>query len=148
MVLSWVKLPLSYLLPITPMNAPIRSYCRFGLIWTVISAGFVGCTTTTQPENKPAELEPKFTGLVIEQGPTSLGAEPRKLQTLHRFGELGEAELVDAFGCLRRCPWSTLAAEQGHGSVADLRRDHREWRSVVLTTRSYLHQCAAWLSDL
>ena len=60
------------------MNAPIRSYCRFGMIWTVISAGFVGCTTTTQPENKPAELEPKFTGLVIEQGPTSLGAEPRK----------------------------------------------------------------------
>ena len=60
------------------MNAPIRSYCRFGLVWTVISAGFVGCTTTSQPENKPAEFEPKFTGLVIEQGPTSLGAEPRK----------------------------------------------------------------------
>ena len=60
------------------MNAPNRSYCRFGLIWTVISAGFVGCTTTSQPENKTAELEPKFTGLVIEQGPTSLGAEPRK----------------------------------------------------------------------
>jgi N-acetyl-anhydromuramyl-L-alanine amidase AmpD len=60
------------------MYAPIRSYCRFGLIWTVISAGFVGCTTTTHPENKPAVLEPKYTGLVIEQGPTSLGAEPRK----------------------------------------------------------------------
>ena len=60
------------------MNAPIRSYCRFGLIWTVISAGFVGCTTTTQPDNKPALVEPKFTGLFIEQGPTSLGAEPRK----------------------------------------------------------------------
>jgi len=60
------------------MNAPIRSYCRFGLVWVVISAGFVGCTTTTQPDNKPPDVEPKFTGLVIEQGPSSLGAEPRK----------------------------------------------------------------------
>jgi N-acetyl-anhydromuramyl-L-alanine amidase AmpD len=60
------------------MNAPIRSYCRFGLLWVVISAGFVGCTTTTQPDIKPPEVEPKFTGLVIEQGPSSLGAEPRK----------------------------------------------------------------------
>jgi N-acetyl-anhydromuramyl-L-alanine amidase AmpD len=60
------------------MNAPIRSYCRFGLAWVMISAGFVGCTTTTQPETQPIEVEPKFTGLVIEQGPGSLGAEPRK----------------------------------------------------------------------
>jgi len=60
------------------MNAPIRSYCRFGLAWVMISVGFVGCTTTTQPETQPIEVEPKFTGLVIEQGPGSLGAEPRK----------------------------------------------------------------------
>ncbi|GBL24978.1 N-acetylmuramoyl-L-alanine amidase AmiD [Opitutia bacterium] len=60
------------------MNAPIRSYCRFGLAWVVISAAFIGCTTTNQPEIKPAMGEPKFTGLVIEQGPGSLGAEPRK----------------------------------------------------------------------
>lgn len=60
------------------MNAPIRSYCRFGLAWVMISFGFVGCTTTTQPETQPVEVEPKFTGLVIEQGPGSLGAEPRK----------------------------------------------------------------------
>jgi len=60
------------------MNAPIRSYCRFGMAWVMISAGFVGCTTTTQPETQPIEVEPKFTGLVIEQGPGSLGAEPRK----------------------------------------------------------------------
>lgn len=60
------------------MNAPIRSYCRFGLAWALISAGFVGCSTTTKPETKPGVVEPKFTGLVIEQGPGSLGAEPRK----------------------------------------------------------------------
>jgi N-acetyl-anhydromuramyl-L-alanine amidase AmpD len=60
------------------MNAPIRSYCRFGLVWVLFSASFVGCTTTDQPEMKPALVEPKFTGLVIEQGPGSLGAEPRK----------------------------------------------------------------------
>jgi N-acetyl-anhydromuramyl-L-alanine amidase AmpD len=60
------------------MNAPIRSYCRFGLVWVLFSASFVGCTTADQPETKPALVEPKFTGLVIEQGPGSLGAEPRK----------------------------------------------------------------------
>ena len=60
------------------MNAPIRSYCRFGLAWALISSGFVGCSTTTKPETKPGVVEPKFTGLVIEQGPGSLGAEPRK----------------------------------------------------------------------
>lgn len=60
------------------MNALNRSYYRFGLIWTMISAGIVGCTTTSKTENKPALIESKFTGLVIEQGPGSLGAEQRK----------------------------------------------------------------------
>ncbi len=60
------------------MNAPIRSYCRFRLAWVMISAGFVGCSTTNQPESKPTVVEPKFTGLFIEQGPGSLGSEPRK----------------------------------------------------------------------
>ena len=60
------------------MNAVIRSYCRIGLGLISISVGFVGCGTTTKPETKPPVLEPKFTGLVIEQGPGSLGAEPRK----------------------------------------------------------------------
>ncbi|NBN95700.1 MAG: N-acetylmuramoyl-L-alanine amidase [Verrucomicrobia bacterium] len=60
------------------MNAVIRSYCRIGLGLIAISVGFVGCGTTTKPETKPPVLEPKFTGLVIEQGPGSLGAEPRK----------------------------------------------------------------------
>ena len=61
------------------MNAPIRSYCRYGLAWVLISSGFVGCSTTTKPEEKPTVVEPRFTGLVIEQGPGSLGSEPRKV---------------------------------------------------------------------
>ena len=60
------------------MNAPIRSYCQIGLLWAVVSVGIVGCGTTTKPEIKPVMVEPKFTGLVIEQGPGSLGAETRK----------------------------------------------------------------------
>lgn len=60
------------------MNAPIRSYCRYGLAWIAFSAGFVGCSTTTKPETKPPVIEPMFTGLAIEQGPSSLGFEPRK----------------------------------------------------------------------
>ncbi len=78
MVLTWVNLTLSYLFVHNPMNAPIRSYCRIGLAWVMILVGIVGCTTTTQPEAKPVAVEPKFTGLVIEQGPGSLGSEPRK----------------------------------------------------------------------
>ena len=60
------------------MNAPIRSYCRLGLVLTAVSTGFVGCGTMTKPDIKPPAVEPKFTGLVIEQGPGSLGSEPRK----------------------------------------------------------------------
>ncbi len=60
------------------MNAPIRSYCCFGLVLAAVSTGFVGCSTTTKPESRPTLVEPKFTGLFIEQGPGSLGAEPRK----------------------------------------------------------------------
>lgn len=60
------------------MNAVIRSYCRYGLALIAISSAFVGCGTTTKPDPKPATVEPKFTGLSIEQGPGSLGSEPRK----------------------------------------------------------------------
>lgn len=61
------------------MNAPIRSYCYASLAWVFASLVFLGCTTPhPQPEVKPPAPEPKFTGLTIEQGPGSLGSEPRK----------------------------------------------------------------------
>ena len=60
------------------MNATIRSYCRIGLALAAFSGVFVGCSTTTKPEVKHTVAETKFTGLVIEQGPGSLGSEPRK----------------------------------------------------------------------
>jgi len=60
------------------MNATIRSYCRIGLALAAFSGAFVGCSTTTKPEAKQTVAETKFTGLVIEQGPGSLGSEPRK----------------------------------------------------------------------
>lgn len=61
------------------MIATIRSYCRQAALCSVISAFFTGCAS--QPETKPAavtEAKPAFTGLPIEQGPTSLGCEPRR----------------------------------------------------------------------
>ena len=61
------------------MNAPIRSYCHFGLVWAVLSLGIAGCSTVEKPKEKPTNVEPKFTGLSIEQGPGSLGCEPRKV---------------------------------------------------------------------
>jgi N-acetyl-anhydromuramyl-L-alanine amidase AmpD len=60
------------------MNAPIRSYCHFGLVWAVFLLGIAGCSTVEKPKEKP-NVEPKFTGLSIEQGPGSLGCEPRKV---------------------------------------------------------------------
>lgn len=61
------------------MKAPIRSYYPLGLAWLLISAGIVGCSTPDRPQVKlPPPAQPKFTGLSIEQGPDSLGAEPRK----------------------------------------------------------------------
>jgi N-acetyl-anhydromuramyl-L-alanine amidase AmpD len=61
------------------MNAPIRSYCRSGLVWAVFSLGIAGCSTVERPKQQPTQVDPKFTGLSIEQGPGSLGCEPRKV---------------------------------------------------------------------
>jgi N-acetyl-anhydromuramyl-L-alanine amidase AmpD len=60
------------------MNAPIRSYCLFGVVWALVAVGLNGCATAAKPTVKPAVVEPKFTGLLIEPGPGSLGCEPRK----------------------------------------------------------------------
>ena len=60
------------------MNAPIRSYYPLGLAWVLISFGFTGCSTTKTPEVPSPVPAPKFTGLSIEEGPGSLGAEARK----------------------------------------------------------------------
>jgi N-acetyl-anhydromuramyl-L-alanine amidase AmpD len=61
------------------MNAPIRSYCRSGLVWAVFSLGIAGCSTVEKPKEQPTQADLKFTGLSIEQGPGSLGCEPRKV---------------------------------------------------------------------
>ena len=61
------------------MIALIRSYCRQLVVSSVFVAFFTGCATTPVAELPPkVEETPTFTGLTIEQGPTSLGCEPRK----------------------------------------------------------------------
>lgn len=45
----------------------------------MFSLGIAGCSTVEKPKEKPTNVEPKFTGLSIEQGPGSLGCEPRKV---------------------------------------------------------------------
>jgi N-acetyl-anhydromuramyl-L-alanine amidase AmpD len=61
------------------MNAPIRSYYLLGLVGALFSLGIIGCSTVEKPSEKPTNTEPRFTGLAIEQGPGSLGCEPRKV---------------------------------------------------------------------
>ena len=61
------------------MIASIRSYCSHIMVLTVFSALFTGCASNPEtPPAKPVIEEPIFTGLRIEQGPTSLGCEPRR----------------------------------------------------------------------
>lgn len=58
------------------MYAPIRSYWQFGLLLGLFVLFFAGCATQPKPELN-APTPPIFSGLTIEQGPGSLGAEPR-----------------------------------------------------------------------
>ena len=61
------------------MIASFRSYCCQMAIYSAFAAFFSGCASA--PETKlPSKVEekPAFTGLTIEQGPTSLGCEPRR----------------------------------------------------------------------
>ncbi len=61
------------------MNVLIRSYCCQFAIWSGFLGFLTGCATAPDvlpPSEKVAQ--PTFTGLTIEQGPTSLGCEPRR----------------------------------------------------------------------
>lgn len=61
------------------MIASIRSYCSQIMVLALFAALFAGCASQPEtPEIKPVAVEPVFTGLRIEQGPTSLGCEPRR----------------------------------------------------------------------
>ena len=61
------------------MIASIRSYCRLLAISSAFAAVFSGCASAPEPKLPPmVEETPAFTGLTIEQGPTSLGCEPRR----------------------------------------------------------------------
>lgn len=59
------------------MFTPFRSYFAvFGLV--MLSGLFQGCASGPKPETRKAETtKPAFTGLRIEQGPASVGGEPR-----------------------------------------------------------------------
>jgi N-acetyl-anhydromuramyl-L-alanine amidase AmpD len=61
------------------MIAPFRSYCRQILVFSGFAALFTGCASVPDVAIKPPlEVPPVFTGLLIEQGPGSLGCEPRR----------------------------------------------------------------------
>jgi N-acetyl-anhydromuramyl-L-alanine amidase AmpD len=61
------------------MIVPYRSYYSQVVIGLVFSAFITGCATKPDVITKSVvEDNPTFTGLPIEQGPTSLGCEPRR----------------------------------------------------------------------
>ena len=60
------------------MIVSIRSYCSQIMVFMVLLALISGCASSPEiPAAKPLGDVPAFTGLRIEQGPTSLGCEPR-----------------------------------------------------------------------
>lgn len=61
------------------MIASFRSYCCQLAIYSAFAAFFSGCASAPETKLPPkVEQKPVFTGLTIEQGPTSLGCEPRR----------------------------------------------------------------------
>ena len=68
------------------------------------------------------------------------GMEPGE-QTASKIWKLlqlgcNRAELVDAVAMLRECRWSTVLAEQLHGTTAAIHKLHKELGEAVLTARS------------
>ncbi len=59
------------------MNVPIRSYFVLMPLLGAIAVFLSGCANVPEPTPPPI-APPTFTGLTIEQGPTSLGCEPRR----------------------------------------------------------------------
>ena len=61
------------------MIASFRSYCCQMAIYSAFAVFFSGCASAPEAKLPPkVEEKPAFTGLTIEQGPTSLGCEPRR----------------------------------------------------------------------
>ena len=67
------------------MNNPIWSYSVRLCVPLFLALFLCSCATSPNPSKPtaPAALVSKFTGLTIEQGPSSLGAEPRKEKVTH-----------------------------------------------------------------
>ena len=61
------------------MIVPFRSYCSQLMVWMAFATFISGCASKPEEITKPViAAQPSFTGLRIEQGPSSLGCEPRR----------------------------------------------------------------------
>ena len=61
------------------MIVSFRSYCSQLMVWMAFATFISGCASKPEEITKPVvPAQPSFTGLRIEQGPSSLGCEPRR----------------------------------------------------------------------
>jgi len=61
------------------MIVSFRSYCSQFMVWMAFATFISGCASKPEEITKPVvAAQPSFTGLRIEQGPSSLGCEPRR----------------------------------------------------------------------
>ena len=68
-----------------------------------------------------------------------------KIQRLLRHGG-HEEDIIRALALVRDIHWTTLGAEQSHGSLAVLHRFHRRYGQDVLGMRAFLHACRAMVA--
>ena len=62
--------------------------------------------------------------------------------------DYSEEVLVRLVECLSQCPWTSLPAEQQHGSLAMLKKWHPDYSTEVLVGRALMHQGVRILPSL
>ena len=55
------------------------------------------------------------------------------------------AEIVEGLQLLRQCRFSTISAEQGHGSAAQVHKYHRQYAVNTLVVRAFMHMVRPFL---
>ncbi len=112
--------------------SPVWGVIRKLFCLTVTGCGFQG------------NLERNLETLGAHGGP--LDALTSKIRTLY-LSKYNLRLLTNAIQLLGDASWSTVAAEQGHGSSAVLHRAHRQYGPAMLSARSLVHMMRPLFSD-
>jgi hypothetical protein len=88
------------------------------------------------------DIEANMSQLLAAEAASVADPLARKLRALLAQG-YNRTLLVDALTLLRSVPWSSVAVEQAHGSIALIHRMHPRLGTKTMCTRAMLHQIRA-----